>query len=289
VISLGFSREGLAPEDKATEIREELDRTIRFYNSSHEGNQMPEDMPMVIGGETATVNLLTQDSSHPVKPPLQHFSFPDGLDSHSSLPEIGLILKATKGETNGLKLNLNTLPDQYRPKPVNLTPIVSSAVILAGVALTVLLGISTFKAVDATNLAGNQLSRLQLQIDSQIKSVQIDPNQTTSLEAQIKDLQSSIDRTRKAADTLQTQRERVSIDIGKAISLLPPVVTFVGAGYGDTFSVEGIAPDQQTIMGYAATLTDTNRFSRVLVSFDTLEYHRIHFVIRMTPLAGQTG
>jgi len=49
VLSLDYSQEDIAVEDKANEVKEELDRTVRFYNSSHESSPIPADMPVIFG------------------------------------------------------------------------------------------------------------------------------------------------------------------------------------------------------------------------------------------------
>ncbi len=277
VRSLAFSEDSLYPEDKAVEIRRELERTVYFYNTSHEAAPIPTNMPVILGGEVEIVSALNQELSRPVRPLTISLPSPEDLNVTEFMTNIGLVLKAIKTDQTPLRLNLNTLPEVYLPKPVPILPFLSWILVFAAIVLLVWLGILTRGAIAETSHLQAQLSQAQ----ALIKPLQPEPKKLAELEARFKQVTMSRDTLKTILASLEQQRARVSSDLNTATSLLPTNITLTNISHGTVLTIKGTAPDDKTILSYVRRLKETGRFSQVLVSFDTRAYQEVSFTLTL--------
>lgn len=278
VRSLAFSQDDLLPSDKAMEIKEELERTVGFYNASHEAEPLREDMPVIFGGDARVSELLRQELPSPTKPFTAPLSHAEDFSAGNFMTNIGLVLKELKVDQIPLRLNLNAVPEVYLPKPVPILPVLSSVVILVAIGLLVWLGFTARQAVAQTSALRAELSQVQ----AAIKAQQVDPKKISELEARLRGMTAARDSTRKAMTDWEKQRLKLSGDLGKATSLLPGKVTIpIGFTHGTALTVEGVAPDKDTILSYAKSLQATGGFTEVLITFDTKEYGQLNFKLTL--------
>ncbi len=279
VRSLAFSRDDLTPLDKAEEIKEELDRTIRFYNSSHEKRPIREDMPVIMGGEAQVAEIVREGLPYPVKPLSVPLSHSGNFDAAAFMANIGLVLKEIKTDQTGLRLNLNVVPQVYLPQPVPVLPILSWIVIIVAIVLLAWLGLNTRQVIAENSVLKAELSQVQ----TEIKAHGVNPEDISQLETRLTEVTAARDAMKKVVAGWEQQRLKVSDDLSKAHSLLPGTVTPpVAFNYGtQTLIVEGIASDKDTILSYAKNLQASGRFSQVFIAFDTIEYRQLKFQITL--------
>jgi len=277
VRSLAFSRFDLIPPSKASEIKEELERTIRFYNAGHEAAPITEDMPVIIGSEAALAQILSEELPYSVKPLTAPLSCSRELNIGDFMANVGLILKELKIDRSSLRLNLNALPEVHLPKPVPIFPIISWLLVAATVCLLAWFGLTTREAIARTSALKGELSQAQ----ELMKARQIAPKEVSELEVKLKEVTAVRDGIQRTLTDLEQQRAEVGGDLGKAISLLPSNVTLNGFEYATTLTIKGVAPDSETISDYAKSLRDSGRFSEVTVSFNTTGYHEVAFTLTL--------
>ncbi len=274
VRSLPFSRDNLLPKDKAAEIEDELSRTINFYNASHETEPISTNIPLVLGGDIEVSRLLSQALPYPVKPLTVPFSYPDNFNVNDFITNIGLILKKTKTYPSPLRLNWNTLPQVYLPKPIPIFSIFSWMLVLAAMGFLTWFGISTYQAITETSALKKEL----IQVQSAIKTRGFDPKEISQLETKLAEITTSQNKIKTTLTNLEQQRSKVSNDLTKVISLLPSNITLTNINYGSVLSVKGIAPEENTILNYAKSLKEKG-FSQVLVTFDTKAHQEVDFTL----------
>jgi len=262
--SLPFPSSAASVPDKISEVKEELERTVAFHNSSHKENPITHHTAAFVSGELG--NTLAETLEYQVKPLPQLLSYTDSLNTGEYATNIGLALKLMRADISQTRVNINVTPEAYLPKPIPIIQIVSWAFIPIAIAVLLLLGISTLQTVRQTQL-------LQTKVDS--AQAQIQTRQGN--EAALKQLQTKVDEAKKARDVFKppldsarAQRLKVNGDLSKVTSLLPGIIKLKSISYSQSLTISGTAPDDTTIVNYARDLTNSGQFSEVLIS-DMLE------------------
>ena len=258
--SLPFPASASSVPDKISEVKEELERTIAFHNSSHKENPVTHSTAAFVSGELG--DTLAGTLEYRVKPLPQLLSYTDSLNTGEYATSIGLALKLMRADISQTRVNINVTPEVYLPKPIPIIQIISWAFILIAIAVIILLATSTLQAVRQTQL-------LQAKVDSAQTQVQI----RQGSEAVLEQLQAKIDETKKARDVFKppldsatAQRVKVNGDLSKVTSLLPGIVELTSISYSKSLTISGTAPDDTTIVNYVRDLTNSGQFSEVLIS-----------------------
>jgi len=139
--TISLPAEATSWQDKLPLIRDDVDRTIKFFNSNNPEKPLTSSVPIFASGELAgepeQCQSLSNELGYPVLPlPSLLMKCPEGLDPNHYMVNIGLAFKRLEaGKATGpLVTNLNTLPTPYQPKPISLTNIfvLPTAVIALG-------------------------------------------------------------------------------------------------------------------------------------------------------------
>jgi type IV pilus assembly protein PilM len=258
--SLPFPTSAESIPDKISEVKEELERTVAFHNSSHKENPITNSTATFVSGELGYT--LASILEYRVKPLPQLLSYTGTLNIGEYATNIGLALKFMRADISQTRVNINVMPEAYLPKPIPIIQIISWAFIPIAIAVLLLLGISTLQAVRQTQL-------LQTNVDS--AQTQVQSRQGT--EAAFKQLQAKIDEAKKTRDAFKppldsagAQRAKVNGNLSTVTSLLPGIVELKSISYSQSLTVTGTAPDDSTIVNYVRDLTNSGQFSQVLIT-----------------------
>jgi type IV pilus assembly protein PilM len=274
--SLTFPATDMPPTDKVAVIKEEIDRTVAFYNSSHKGNPIIPNIAVLASGELK--EMLAEALDYRVKPLPQLLPYPQDFDANEYAANIGLVLKQMKVNASQSRVNINVIPESYLPKPLPIGQVISWALIIAAIGVLVPLVLSTQQAVQET-------AALQAQVDK--AQIQVRVRQGT--QAALDKFQSKVTETKAARDVFQqplssfaAQRAKINGDLSKVTSLLPGTIELKSITYGENLKISGIAPDEATILGYQRNLRDTSRFSKVLLTtMQEVKYNQWDFTLTL--------
>jgi Tfp pilus assembly protein PilN len=259
--SMPYPDETASPDEKVAEVKEELDRTIAFYNSSHKGAEITNRMAAFVSGELG--DMLAQTLEYRVKPLPQLLSYADGLNVSEYAANIGLALGQTKAEAGTARVNLNITPEAYQPKAFPIIQFISWAFILVAILVLILFGISTFQAYTQN-----------IGLTTQVRNIQTQIEKSMTTQTSVKQLQAQIDAARKdsavfvqALNTAKTQRATINNALSTTTSLIPGIIQLQSIAYNQgTITVSGIAPDDTIVVDYVRDLTNSGQFSSVLIS-----------------------
>lgn len=285
ISSLPFPDETASPDEKIAEVKEELDRTIAFYNSSHKGGEITNRMATFVSGELG--DMLSGTLEYRVKPLPRLLSYADSLNISEYAANIGLALRQTRPPISPTRSNLNVTPEIYLPKSFSVMQFGSWAFILLAIIALLLFGLNTIRSYTETMDLMTKVNSIQTQIEKKQTTV------TT-----IKQLQSQIDALHKEGaafntvlDSAKAQRANVNGDLSKVTSLLPGIIdvntieytTSVSAAQTTaTLTVSGTAPDDTTVVDYIRDLTNSGQFSSVLISdMVETEYNQWQFTLTL--------
>lgn len=275
--SLPFPSGDVSAADKVAAVKEELDRTVTFYNSSHKASPINENIAAFVSGELG--DMLVEALGYPVKPLPEWLSYPEGFVASEYAANIGLALKQGGIGRSQVRVDINVVPAAYLPKPRPIVEVVSWAFVVIAVAVLVPLAVLTQREY-------RESSALQTQVDAAQLQVRV----REGTKADVEELQAKVAQAKAATavfeqplDDFEAQRERVNRDLSKVTSLLPGTIDLDSIDYGEEdLEISGTAPDEAAILSYCRSLRDTGRFSEVLVSdMHEVEYNEWDFTLTL--------
>jgi len=275
--SLPFPSGDVSAADKVAAVKEELDRTVTFYNSSHKASPINENTAAFVSGELG--EMLVEALGYPVKPLPEWLSYPEGFVASEYAANIGLALKQGGIGRSQVRVDINVVPAAYLPKPRPIVEVVSWAFVVIAVAVLVPLAVLTQREY-------RESSALQTQVDAAQLQVRV----REGTKADVEELQAKVAQAKAGTavfeqplDDFEAQRERVNRDLSKVTSLLPGTIDLDSIDYGEEdLEISGTAPDEAAILSYCRSLRDTGRFSEVLVSdMHEVEYNEWDFTLTL--------
>lgn len=285
--SLPLPREQSAGEKLAI-VREELERTIKFYDTAAPRGLMNEGLSVYAAGELLNspelLASLQEGLGHEIRTPAPGLRHPAGLSLAGYLVNIGLILKELEiaGEVRPSRININALPDNYR-RHVSMARVagIPAAVLVAAGAL--FLGWQVYNSAASLDALRNDLdiaSRIVLQRQA-LQKTQTDA--IAALEKQIAEASLTYTTFADAAGRLAGEREIVRGDLPMITAAMPPGVAMTGLRHSlTTVSLSGKAPDEQTVLGFADALMASGRYSEVVLgSIVTNDTNSVNFVLTL--------
>lgn len=271
---LSLPSEAGAPTERLTTITEEVNRTIAFYNSSHQADPLDAKVPLLVCGDLArtpqNLQALASKSAQPVSVLPSPVESPEGFDANEYMVNIGLALKELlpeKGENNFSLININTLPEVYKPKPVRLPNLLVPLVITIGLGILVLMGILVFNKSSQINALRSELTPLEELIIQQQGEIALLQENIDQITPQLTGLETTADVFKATSTSLQEARLKMNGDISQFVSLLPGSIDLTTVNHiGDWVTVIGLSPNEGSIFSYARALRSGGRFSTVGIS-----------------------
>jgi len=274
--SVSLSREATL-EEKVPIIKGELERTISFHNSSHVDKPLEATVPLLVCGDLAehedTWSLLIGRHKRPVQALLPPVDIPEGFPVCQYIANIGLAFKVLSGRAVPIQLlvNLNALPEVYRPAPrPPMSQILYWPVLIIGIALAVFGGYMNMNAAPLTSALRAQWESLnQLSISKGAQS-RAYTEELEALRGQVESLEATAEQTTSAfsdtLDELTTGREEINADLA-LINRLPAALDLDKIKHTtESITVNGWGDDESTVFGYARQLRESGRFRLVVIT-----------------------
>lgn len=271
--SLSPPSKALSLQDKFATIREEIERTIKFYNSSHPEKPLEPSLPIFASGELGeepqTCQSLADELNYSVVPLLSPLKYPEGLSPTQYMVNIGLALKKLSlGKRARFSLeNLNVLPEVYRPKPIPFTKVLVSLGIIMAVGLLVFLAILTRNATADTALLQTQVDEANNLVKQTQEEQQSQREAIAELETQVAELEATRDVFRGIFSDFSSQQLAVNEDLVEAIDTKPSGVGLISITHASALlTISGTSTNETPILDYASALKGSGRFSQVIIS-----------------------
>lgn len=260
--------------EKLSFIREELERTVKYYNSSQAESQMDREVPVLVSQELAAglaLNKLASILNHPVSVLGSPFKCPNDFPAGHYLVNIGLALKVVK--TPGRKrqasvVNINALPLEYRPRPVSWAVVSTVASVIMAIGLLVPLVGLVRDTVASVNSIQVQLEAKKQFVTRRQKEVAEQRREVQTLEGRLSDLVTDADRLESLSLSFRRGQEIVNGDLAAIRDNLTVGVLISSIDLADDrLLLDGEALGENSALAYARRLRDSQRFSRVVVTF----------------------
>lgn len=277
----------LSRDDKLALIKEELERTIKFYNSSQSKNPLDSEVPVLVSGIIAEgLDLIkAANLKHPVLEMESPLKSPEGFPAGHYLVNIGLALKESRlrRKDNASVVNINALPPELRPKPIPWVQVGG----IAGGAVSFALLVPMFMMVNNTTASTSalqaSLDAKRLVVASRQKDVAAQRQEINTLETNLQALQSNSAKLKSLSQSFSTGHELVNGDLSTIWGDVLGEVNISSIDYSATkVTLEGKATTEDAALAYGLRLRESGRFSGVSVSFIGDEQDKIGFSLTLS-------
>jgi type IV pilus assembly protein PilM len=271
---LSLPSEAESPAERLATITEEVDRTVTFYNSSHQEEPLDSTVPLLVCGDMARTpknwQSLSSKSAHPVSVLPSPVEAPEGFDANEYMVNIGLALKELlpeKGENNFSLVNLNTLPEVYKPKPVRLPNLITPLFIIIGLAILAFLGYLVFSKLNYINVLRDELTPMENLATQEAEEIALLQGQIDEIAPQVAGLEAAVNALNDTFKSLEDARIKMNGDMKQLVSMLPGSLELTTINHaGDMVIVIGLSPKESGIFSYARALRSGGRFSTVVIA-----------------------
>ena len=273
VRTIPFLNEALSWQEKLSIIRNELDRTITFYNSNNPENILDSSVPVFASGglanESELCQTLSDEVGHPVLSLPSPLQCPEGFAPSRYMANIGLVLqRLSSGKDGGPSvINLNSLPTSYQLKPVSLTHIIPLPGAAVGIGLLVFLIMliqSASADIATTRVQLNTTNQLLQQKQSQRQELS---SNIAQLQKKITEMETSRDSHTAALGSLEKQSAGINRDLEVTIISLPNTIKLSSVNHNNNLlTISGWTPGERDVLQYIQKLDKSNRFGEISIT-----------------------
>jgi len=211
--------------DAVEHLAATLETTVDFYNSHHLETPIEPTIPLFITGQMSTditlVEKLQTRLDYPVEPLAPPVKYPAYLPISQYAVNIGLALRKTasfenSGQGGPLPLEINLLPESYRPWRPTARLLYSFAVIVMALALL-------FPLFQITSEATTRTANLQTKFDvlnNQLTLMQLEIQRREPLQKAIGEYHAIVDMGGNFTEdlvTIRSEAEKLGVKVGSII------------------------------------------------------------------------
>jgi len=256
-------------------IKNELGRTIKFYNDNNQDKPLASDVPLFVSGalvdESELCQSLSQEFGHPVSPLSSPLESPEVLDSSPYMANIGLALTelALENKAGLSAVKLNALPTAKQPKPRSSSKprlvVVPIAIVIGFLLVPLVMRVQDTSAAIVS--ARSQLGTTNQIVKQRLVQQQGLTESITELEEKLAEVEETRDTFNNALSSLNRQDSSVNGDLRAATNLLPGTVELTDVSHASgVLVVSGKSPNEAEILVYATRLDASGRFSEVTIA-----------------------
>jgi type IV pilus assembly protein PilM len=271
VRTVPFPQEYLAQTDRLSIVRDELKRTIQFYNSNNPDNAIQPNTAMLVSGELVdeaeTIEFLAQELGYKVSLLLSPLKCLKQLDPSHHLANVGLALKELPRESGPSLPNINALPFPYLPKQIPRGRLMAVPAAAAAVGVIVLLVFMVQNAAakiekDQATLESTRLQLVQKQADKKELTENI-----TVMEQTVAGIEASRDSYIAALDSINNAGDLMNGDLNASVDNVVAGLELSSINHsGNQMLLNGQALTENEVMQYVRNLQNTDRFSEVTIA-----------------------
>ncbi len=271
VRTIPFPSEVLSSEEKLAMVRDDVRRTIEFYNSNNPENPLDDETPIFVTGELAEKpdlgKSLADELGYPLSVLASPLKNPKKLDLTNYMVNVGLTLKELDKEAGPSVANLNALPAPYRAKPISVSRIIAvpSAVVIIGLIAG---GIMAIQATSASISAMNgQLDNTNYILEQKLLRKQELQQEINQLEQKVATATASRDSFTSALAEIENGGSTINGDLQAVTDNLFAGIQLSHIAHSSTqINLSGQALSEQEVLSFARKLDKCGRFTEVTIA-----------------------
>ena len=285
--SIPFPGENMSWQEKLPIIKDELDRTITFYNTNNPETAIENTVPVYLtgqlGDESEFSRRLSEETQRKVVLIPSPIETPEGFDSSVYMANISLLQQAISSskDTGTSSVNLNNLPEIYRPQQISTSNIIK----MMGVGFALILIVAGIILIQSTSAGINDKQETLASIKETLQTGQL---QATKLDSEIGKLTKSIEILQAeqqnftaALGSIELESIGMNRDIEVTMEKTPSSVRLTRVEHKDgILTISGIAPGEKTVLSYILALESTGRFAgKITADTEILEDGTMSFTL----------
>jgi len=276
--SVAFPSSSISSTEKTVMLKEELDRTVAFYNSAYSESAINPDISVFVSGET--MDSLEHTLGYTLKPVPSWMDHPDDISTDGLSVNIGLALRQLNDISTPLRITIDSTPAVYLPRSRPFAEVLPWLILLTGICILIPMFIMMQQSLSATA----ELQKQLLQSETEVKKLQIINNWSKQTQSRIDAYKEYETFMKDTVNTVKAMRERTNLDLAQITSNLPGTIDLSLINYGKdyTASISGFSPDKNTALDYTKALRDSKRFTTVILAdLREVEYGKWSFTLQL--------
>ncbi len=266
-----FPEESQFLPEKILIVKDELKRTIQFYNSNNPDNLIQPNAPLLVSGELADepelYEHLAQELGYQVYPLTSPLKCLKQLDPSHHLVNVGLALKEFTREAGPLLPNFNTLPVPYLPQPISLNRIMAIPAAAVAVSLIVLLTMTIQDSAASIELAYTQLDSTTVLLQKKQAQKKDLAQSIAAAEQKLASTEATCTKFTNALNSFNANGEKLNGDLLATVdNQIDDFELNSIAHSGEYLTINGWAESEQEVIEYARKLDTTGRFHEITIS-----------------------
>jgi Tfp pilus assembly protein PilN len=258
------------PEERARAFADEIRRSVEYYHASQPNPAMPPETPVVLSGKLAGDFHFGHALRSAVSFPVEPFACP--LEAASEFPAaayaaaIGAALKKgfpTRVTKSLWTVDFNVFPEELKRKPVAPKAAIAAAAI--AVAIIGIVPVYQTKQADAAELDTKRGELTGLQ--RKLALAKTDLKNRTAATERLAQTEAKIRAVQEERNALRPGGGEAWFDLQTAAAALPPGVTIERVNFtGEAVGIDGLAPQMESVLEFAASLERTGQFFQVSIA-----------------------
>ncbi len=281
--SITFPDRDVTEDEKIKIVRDEIERTVGFYNSTHKEDPITSNISTYISGDFK--ESLEGILDYNVRPLPIMLSVPDGFNLSDYIVNMGLALKLIKVSASQLRVNINTIPEQYRPKPFPVLAVASWLFVIIAVFIIVSTALRTVQELRDTAALQESVDKAQ----AKVEVIGGEKEDIKKLQETLQVTKAALTNAEKPIESYAVKRKAVIDGLNDVTSMLSGYVILNSINYQQSSDTEklvikGYAPDETTILDYLTELKNTKRYDSVeVLTMEVEDYNKVTFTLTLLP------
>ncbi len=266
-----FPRETPSLKERLVIVKDELERTVQFYNSTNPDAKIQPGATLLISGELAdetemyeSLGKETGYNTAPLTSPLKCLKH---LDPSHHLVNVGLTLKELPREAGPLLPNFSTLPAPYQPKQISMNRLLAIPATTAAIGLIIALGLTVRGAAGDMEAIKSNLDYTNEQLVTRQALKKELTNNIAAMEIKLSGIKAAHKHYTAALNSLTSAGTKMNDDLNATVyNMVEDLDIGLLSLSGGRINISGRASSEQEVMQYVRKLTSTGRFAEITIA-----------------------
>lgn len=266
-----FAKETPSLKDRLVIVKDELERTIQFFNSNNAETKIQPGATLLVSGEiadeTELLDSLEQALGLKVAPLISPLKCLKQLDPSHHLVNVGLTLKESVKDSMPLSPNFNTLPEPYQPKQISFNKLMAVPAAGMAVGLLIMLGMTVRGAAANLESTKSELNSNNALYNKKIAQKKDLTNSIAALQSQLSALDAARTNYTAALNSLTGTGNKMNDDLNATVNnVVQDLDLYTMSLTPGSVTIQGRASSEQEVFQYVRKLTSTGRFQEITIS-----------------------
>lgn len=268
--TLPFPEEKLSLAEKLLIVRDEVQRTVQFYNSNNPETPIQPDSLMLVSGELSNepelAASLAEETGFQSMPLISPLKYPDTIDPSLYLANVGLALIELAKEAGPLVTNFNMLPTPYQPRQISLKGLIYVPIAAAAIAIVFLLVTNLQETAANIDSLHDQLDSTNVLLAQRQGQKKVLMESVEEIEQKLAGMETNSNDYVVALNSINTKGDLMNDDLEATVDNVVNGMELSRIGrIAGQMTVMGRVASEQEVLEYVRKLDVTGRFTEITI------------------------